>query len=134
MLAAYFPENAISWKIHKFTSFYVPCLVDELGTVGLFTNEEGKRLHHLIKLEAAQLSWVTNDSKRLQLIIKQQVLYFFDFRISKNAILRSILQLCKISGPIFLYSKRLTDEFILCIYLILISFISNLIFVTFFYL
>ena len=58
----------------------------------------------------------------------------FDFRISNNAIFRSILQLCKISGPIFLYSKRLTDEFILCIYLILISFISNLIFVTFFYL
>ena len=71
MLAVYFPENAISWKIHKITSFYVPCLVDELGTVELFTKEEGKTLHHLIKLESAQLSWVRNYSKRLQLIVEQ---------------------------------------------------------------
>ena len=43
---------------------------------------------------------------------------FFTFQIS--AIFRSILQLCKISRPIFSYSKKFINEFILYIYLVLI--------------
>ena len=45
---------------------------------------------------------------------------------------RCISQLRKISGPIFLYSKEFTDEFILQIYLVLIQFISILIVVVLF--
>ena len=41
------------------------------------------------------------------------ILYFSDFRINNDAIFRSILQFCEISRPLFLYSKRLTDEFLL---------------------
>ena len=62
------------------------------------------------------------------------ILYFSNFCINNDAIFCSILQLCKISGPIFSYSKIFTDEFILQIYLVLICFISTLIFLTFFYL
>ena len=62
------------------------------------------------------------------------ILYFSNFCINNDAIFCSILQLCKISGPIFSYSKIFTDEFILMIYLVLICFISTLIFLTFFYL
>ena len=39
-------------------------------------------------------------------------LYFLDFHVNNDAIFCSILQLCKISGPIFSYSKKYTDEFI----------------------
>ena len=41
------------------------------------------------------------------------ILYFSNFCINNDAIFCSILQLCKISGPIFSYSKIFTDEFIL---------------------
>ena len=44
---------------------------------------------------------------------KPYLLYFSNSRIYNDAIFRSISQLCKISGPIFSYSKRYTDEFIL---------------------
>ena len=57
---------------------------------------------------------------------------FLNFCIDSNAILRSILQLCKLSRQIYSYSKRFTNEFILQIYLILIYFFSVSIFVTFF--
>ena len=39
--------------------------------MGLFSVEEEEYLHHLIKLEAAQFSFVRNDSERLQLIVEQ---------------------------------------------------------------
>ena len=57
-------------KIHRLV-FHVPHFVDEHGTVGLFSKEEGQSLHHLINLEIAQLSCVRNDSERLQLIVEQ---------------------------------------------------------------
>ena len=44
---------------------------------------------------------------------KPYILYFSAFRIDNDAIFCSISQLCKISGSIFSYSKRFTDEFIL---------------------
>ena len=44
----------------------------------------------------------------------------------------SISQLCKSSGAIFSYLKRFIDEFMSHIYLVLIQFISILIFFTFF--
>ena len=40
-------------------------------------------------------------------------LLFEYFYINNNAIFRLILHFCKISGPVVLYSKRFTDEFIL---------------------
>ena len=46
-------------------------------------------------------------------IQKPYILYFSNFHINNNTIFRSILQLCKISRPIFPYSKRYTDKFIL---------------------
>ena len=48
---------------------------------------------------------------------------FFIFRIFASTTTPSsvlFLQLCKISGPIFSYSKRFTDELILQIYSVLI--------------
>ena len=51
-------------------------------------------------------------------IQKPYILYFSNSRINNDAIFRSISQLCKISGPIFPYSKRFADKFM--IYLILI--------------
>ena len=49
------------------------------------------------------------------------ILCFSNFCINNDAIFRSISQLCKISGPSFSYSKRFTEEFIIQIYLVLIS-------------
>ena len=66
------------------------------------------------------------------LYTKPIILYFSDFCISNDDLFHSILQLFKISRPVFLYSKRFTNEFILQIYFILISFISIIIFLTFF--
>ena len=45
----------------------------------------------------------------------QKLYTFFTFRIFTLAVMPSsvlLLHLCKISGPVFLYSKRYTDEFI----------------------
>ena len=39
--------------------------------MGLFSEEEGESLHHLINLEVAQLSCVRNDSEKLQLIVER---------------------------------------------------------------
>ena len=49
--------------------------------------------------------------------LKLYILYVSNFRISNDAFFRgpsSILlsHLCKLSGPVFLYSKRYGDEFI----------------------
>ena len=52
--------------------------------------------------------------------------------INNNAMFYSIFQLCKSSGPIFSYLKIFIDEFMSHIYLVLIQFISILIFFTFF--
>ena len=51
---------------------------------------------------------------------KPFILYFLNFHNNNNGVIRSILQSCKISGPIFSYSERYTDKFILQIYLVLI--------------
>ena len=66
----YFPKSTLTWKIHEIV-FHVPRFVDEHGTVGLFSEEEGESLHHLINLEAAQFSCVRNDSERLRLIVER---------------------------------------------------------------
>ena len=46
-------------------------------------------------------------------IHKPYILYFSNFRINNDAIFHSILQLCKIYEPIFSYSERFTDEYML---------------------
>ena len=76
-----------------------------------------------------------NYTKCIQILIESYMLllYFSSFCINNGAVFRSILQLCKILGPIFSYSKRFTDEFILQIYFVLIEVISDLKCFTFFY-
>ena len=51
LFPVYFPKSTLTQKIHKLF-FHVTRFVDGNGTVGLFSVEEGERLHHLIKLEA----------------------------------------------------------------------------------
>ena len=46
-------------------------------------------------------------------IQKPYILCFPNFRINSDAIFRSISQLCKISGPLFSYSEKFTDKFVL---------------------
>ena len=46
-------------------------------------------------------------------IQKPYILYFSNFCINNDTIFHSILQLCKISGPLFSYSKKLPDQFVL---------------------
>ena len=69
LFSVYFPKSTLTRKIHELV-FHVPHFVDEHGTVGLFSEEEGESLHHLKNLEAAQLSCVRNDSERLRLIVE----------------------------------------------------------------
>ena len=64
LFPVYFPRVALTTKIHELV-FDVPCFVEEHGTVGLFSEEEGESLHHEINLESAQLSCVRSDSERL---------------------------------------------------------------------
>ena len=65
LFPVYFPKN-ISRNSFPCTSFYWwP------WAVGLFSEKKGEYLHDLIKLEAAQLSYVRNDFERLRPIIEQ---------------------------------------------------------------
>ena len=70
LFPVYFPTNTLTRKTHELV-FHVPRFVDEYGTVGLFSEEEEESLHHLINMEAAQLSCVRNDSERLRLIVER---------------------------------------------------------------
>ena len=60
LFPVYFPRVALTRKIHELV-FDVPRFVEEHGTVGLFSEEEGESLHHQINLESAQLSCVRSD-------------------------------------------------------------------------
>lgn len=51
--------------------FHVPRFIDDHGAVGLFSEKKREYLHDLIKLEAAQLSYVRNDFERLRPIMEQ---------------------------------------------------------------
>ena len=107
------------------------------------------RLKYGLKLETGvccTYKQCTNYTKCMKMLIESYVLllmydlciqdpnilYFSNFCFNNDAIFRAILQLCKILGPMFSYSKRFTDESILSIYLVLIQFISILIFLFFF--
>ena len=95
------------------------------------------RLKYGLKLETGvccTYKQCTNYTKCMKMLIESYVLllmydlciqdpnilYFSNFCFNNDAIFRAILQLCKILGPMFSYSKRFTDESILSIYLVLI--------------
>ena len=65
----YFQRVALTRKIHELV-FDVPRFVEEHGTVGLFSEEEGESLHHEINLESAQLSCIRSDPERLLLVME----------------------------------------------------------------
>ena len=69
LFSVYFPRVVLTRKIHEL-GFDVPCFVEEHGTLGLFSEEEGESLHHEINLESAQLSCVRSDPERLQLVVE----------------------------------------------------------------
>ena len=70
LFPVYFRKNTLTRKIRELV-FHVPRFVDEHWTVGLFSEKEGECLHHLINLEAVQLSCFRNDSERLRLIVER---------------------------------------------------------------
>ena len=70
LFPTYFPRMALARKIHELI-FDVPRFVEEHGTVGIFSAEEGKSLHHEINLESAQLCCVRSDPERLRLVVER---------------------------------------------------------------
>ena len=54
LFPVYFSRVALTRKIHELV-FDVSRFVEEHGTVGLFSEEEGESLHHEINLKSAQL-------------------------------------------------------------------------------
>ena len=70
LLPVYLPRVVLTRMIHELV-FDVSGFVEEHGTVGLFSEEEGESLHHEITFEYAQLFCVRSDPKILRLVVEQ---------------------------------------------------------------
>ena len=66
----YLPRVVLTRMIHELV-FDVSGFVEEHGTVGLFSEEEGESLHHEITFEYAQLFCVRSDPKILRLVVER---------------------------------------------------------------
>ena len=66
----YFPDVLFTRKIHEL-DFDVPRFVKEHRTVILFSEEEGKSIHHAINLDGAQLLGVRQRDLQLKLLIER---------------------------------------------------------------